>query len=77
MNLRIYESLCASNEKILMDCKNLKHLGFIHEFFIRNGNIKIIINQGDRAKKIEHIQLLKETFTTYYTQQARGENGTE
>ena len=28
-------------------------------------------------KKIEHIQLLKETFTTYYTQQARGENGTE
>ena len=70
MNLRIYESLCAANEKVLMDCNNLKHVGFIHDFYIRNGFIKIIINQGDTPKKIDHINILKETFTTFYQRNA-------
>ena len=54
MNLRIYECLCPANEQILIDCKNLKHLGFIYDFYIRNGCIKIIINEGDNPKKIKH-----------------------
>ena len=68
MNLRIYESLCSSNEKILAECNNLKHVGFIYDFYIRNGHIKIIINEGDNPKKINHLNTLKETFKTYYEQ---------
>ena len=74
MNLRIYESLCSANEKVLADCHRLKHLGFIEEFYIRNGFVKIVINEGDSPKRIEHIDILKNTFKAFYENQASANN---
>ena len=70
MNLRLYESLCDANEKVLVECNSLKRYGMIHDFYIRNGFIKIIIKEGDSAKKIKHPQLLKDIFKDFYMAQS-------
>ena len=66
MNLRIFESLCSKNEYILGQTKELKEAGYIHKYFIRNGFVKIIINEGDKPSLIKHPDFLKDQFQEFY-----------
>ena len=66
MNLRIYESLCDSNEKVYKDCFNLKKYGIIKDYFLRNGFVKIVFADGNRVVKIKHPEDLYHFFKDYY-----------
>ena len=66
MNLRFFECLCPSNENILSHCYDLKKYGLIHEYYIRNGFIKIVKTEEDQPTKIHHISQLKELFKDFY-----------
>ena len=68
MNLRIYENLCESNETVLRLCRDLKNNVFLHDYFIRNGFVKIITQAGDRPTKIRHPDILREKFDEYFQQ---------
>ena len=65
MNLRIYESLCASNEQIYKKCFNLKKYNLIKDYYIRNGFVKIVF-ADNRIKKIKHPDDLYHYFKDYY-----------
>ena len=62
MNLRFYESLCSRNEETLKLCYELKDNGDIHDFFIRNGFLKVIETEGDNPVRINHPQELRNMF---------------
>ena len=62
MNLRFHENLCQSNEKVYNWCSELKRYNIIHDFFTRNGFVKIIIDKGDRPIKIRHPDELYDKF---------------
>ena len=66
MNLRFYESLCASNEEIINECYKLKKDGIVHDYYIRNGFVKLIIKEGDNPFKIYHPDILYDSFPDYY-----------
>ena len=66
MNLRFYESLCMANEDILKDCFKLKKDKLIHEYYLRNGFVKIIKNEGNRPIKIIHPSMLIDIFSDFY-----------
>ena len=66
MNLRIYESLCVSNENVYKDCFNLKKYGIIKDYFLRNGFVKIVFADGNRVVKIKHPDDLYYYFKDYY-----------
>ena len=51
MNLRFYENLCEANETVIKYCGKLKQTGKIHDYYLRNGFIKIIGVEGERHKK--------------------------
>ena len=51
MNLRFYENLCEANETVIKYCGKLKQTGKIHDYYLRNGFIKIIGVEGERPKK--------------------------
>ena len=62
MNLWFYENLCEANEMVVHSCRKLKQSGRIHEYYIRNGFVKIIIEEGNRSKKIHHPHDLFQQF---------------
>ena len=66
MNLRIFECLCAKNETILSQCKDLKMNGKIHDFIIRSGFIKIIRKNGDVPERVKHPDDLQEEFKEFF-----------
>ena len=66
MNLRFYENLCESNERVFNWCRELQKYDMIDEFYTRNGFIKIIINKGDRPIKIIHPDDLFHLFQEYF-----------
>ena len=66
MNLRFFESLCESNKNVYNECFNLKKKGFIEEYYIRNGFVKVIIKNGDKPKKIHHPDDLYYYFKEFY-----------
>ena len=66
MNIRFYEHLSKSNENILKECQNLHKHELIHSYYIRNGFLKIIINQGDKPIKIINQEILDNLFAEYY-----------
>ena len=66
MNLRFYEHLSDSNEAVLKDCIKLAQFEIINSYFIRNGFIKIVINNGDKPLKIHHTGELRYIFKNYY-----------
>ena len=68
MNLRFFESLCSSNKKILHECSRLKNAGFISNYFLRNGFVKIIQNVDDNPKKIRHLNDIKNKFPDFYNE---------
>ena len=66
MNIRFYENLTKSNEKILKECQNLYTQELIQNYYIRNGFLKIVINTGDKAIKVVHQDILDNLFAEYY-----------
>ena len=66
MNLRFYECLCPTNEKILKNSAELKKYGLINDYYIRNGFIKIVISENDSPIKICHLDQLKELFKDFF-----------
>lgn len=66
MNLRFYENLCNANETVLRWCKDLKFNNVIHDFFIRNGFMKIIVDAGDKPIKIRHPDSLYNKFQEFF-----------
>ena len=53
--LSFREDLCDDNLDILHKCEKLQNEGFLHKVFTHNGFVKVIVNQGERPKKINHI----------------------
>ena len=66
MNLRFYENLCESNERVFNWCRELQKYDMIDEYYTRNGFIKIIINKGDKPIKIIHPDDLFHHFQEYF-----------
>ena len=66
MNLRFYENLCESNERVLRWCRELKNYDIIYDYFIRNGYVKIVKCQGNRPIKIKHPDDLYDKFYNYF-----------
>ena len=62
LNLRIYENLCKSNNDVLHMGKWLQENGYIKSYFLRNGFVKIVVNEGDQPVKVNHPQLLRDRF---------------
>ena len=50
MNLRLYDDLTAANKYIMKECIKLKFGGTIKNYIIRNGNIKIFMNDSTKPK---------------------------
>ena len=74
MNLRFYENLCDSNRKVLRICQELKKKQIIHNYFTRNGYIKIVENEGSRPFKIAHPDILNEKFADVINSDSEYEN---
>ena len=66
MNLRFYENLCDSNERVFNWCRELKKYGLLNDYFVRNGFIKIVIDEGDKPMKIHHPDDLFHKFQDYF-----------
>ena len=66
MNLRFYEHLTDINETVLKECHDLVKYGIIKSYFIRNGFVKIVINDGDIPFKIIHPQILYDKFKDFF-----------
>ena len=62
MNLRFYESLCQLNQETLRVCDWLKDEEVIHHHFLRNGFVKIVIEDGQPPIRIKHPEMLLDKF---------------
>ena len=62
LNLRFFDSLCAKNEETIRICKWLRNANKIHDFYIRNGFVKIVTEEHGRPVKISHPELLRKKF---------------
>ena len=65
MNLRIYESLCGTNEQIYKDCYELKKYGIIKDYYLRTGFVKVVFTDG-KIKKLNHPDDLYHYFQDFY-----------
>ena len=54
LDLTMSPSLCDKNTEASNICKWLKEKGLIHDFFIRNGFVKIVVRTGGNAVKVTH-----------------------
>ena len=62
MNLRFYESLASLNQEALKISEKLEKDGLINKFYLRNGFVKIVVNENDNPLRIDHPQVLREMF---------------
>ena len=62
MNLRFYESLAALNQEAVRICEHLQESGQIHKYFLRNGFVKIVINEQDSPLRVNHPDVLWSKF---------------
>ena len=62
LNLRFYESLCSKNEEALRICKWLNQQNKIQDHYLRNGFVKIVVEENGIPKKIKHPEILRKTF---------------
>ena len=60
------QHLCASNDRVLRECKKLSYYGQIQDFFTWNGFIKIVRNNFTKPLKINHIDELYDLFDEFY-----------
>ena len=63
INIKVFENLCKANEEALRMCNWLKENEFIHDHFVRNGYMKIVIQAGGRPIKVHHPEYLRDKFT--------------
>ena len=66
MNIRLFANLCTANEEVMRECGRLKKYGLLHEFYLRNGFVKVVIKDGDFPKKIYHKNKLRDLFKDFY-----------
>ena len=66
MNLRVFESLCKANEKILKHCGELQKYEFIKDYYITSCSIKIIKMNNIRPIKIKHPDELCHLFQEFF-----------
>ena len=50
------------------ECSRLKNAGFISNYFLRDGFVKIIQNVDDNPKKIRHLNDIKNKFPDFYNE---------
>ena len=62
LNLRFFESLCAKNEESLRICKWLNQEQKIHDHFLRNGFVKVVMEENGRPQKVKHPEFLRRKF---------------
>ena len=62
VRLRFYDSLCAKNEETLKMAEWLSAEGLIYNYYMRNGFVKIVVDEGDKPYKLKHPQSLREKF---------------
>ena len=62
LNLRFFESLCSKNEESLRIAKTLKQDGMIHNYYLRNGFVKIVVVENGPSQKITHPNVLRSRF---------------
>ena len=60
--LRFYSCISPKNEVVLRNCKSLKEDGSIYDYFIRNGYVLIVENEGDKPFKILSPSRLENKF---------------
>ena len=66
MNLRFYDDLTVVNKYILKECIELKKEGTIKDYVVRNGNIKVLVNDGSKSKGINHPDEFYNVFPEIY-----------
>ena len=66
MNLRFYENLCPSNEKVVKLCTKLKAEKLIFDYKTAHGFVSIKAKDGDTFKKIKHTEDLYDLFYEYF-----------
>ena len=66
MNLRFHESLCETNRNIIKMCKHLSDYGFIKEYKVISGSIRIIKADETKRLKIKHPEVLYKMFKDFY-----------
>ena len=62
LDLTMSPSLCDKNTESSNICKWLKDHGLIHNFFLRNGFAKIVVNRGGNAVKVTHPDHIRKRF---------------
>ena len=62
MNLRFYESLASLNQESLRIANHLVEDGAIKKCFLRNGFVKIVTNNSDTPVRVNHPNILKESY---------------
>ena len=58
----LYDSWCAKNEETLKMAEWLSAEGLIYNYYMRNGFVKIVVDEGDKPYKLKHPQSLREKF---------------
>ena len=66
MNLRFHESLCETNRNIIKMCNLLSDYGFIKEYSVISGSIRIIKADETKRYKIKHPEVLYKMFKDFY-----------
>ena len=62
LNLRFFDSICSKNEESLKICKWLKQHNKIHDHYMRNGFVKIVLEENGAPQKVKHPELLRKKF---------------
>ena len=62
LNLRFFDSICAKNEESLRICKWLKRQNMIHDFYTRNGFVKVVGAEHSRPWKVTNPDILRKMF---------------
>ena len=68
MNIRIFENLATKNAESVRIAKWMQDNGIIHNYFIRNGYVKIIIDEDDEPIRIKHPDIIRRKFSEFEIQ---------
>ena len=62
MLVYVFTTVCAKNEDTLKMTEWLSAEGLIYKYYMRNGYVKIVVDEGDKPYKLKHPQSLREKF---------------
>ena len=66
MKLRFEESLCEANRNVIKMCKNLSNYGFIKEYCVIRGSVRITKTDETKQYKIKHPNVMFKIFKDFY-----------